>query len=628
MQPKAVTLDTIPILPSAVSVHQFSTHNKKGLNGDAGWCLYKNEYGDSVVFDVVGPGCLRSMWQTVVPEGQILKFYFDGESEPRYAIPSLDFYNGKHPLFPCPFNSYQILGRYIPDAYAANSFVPIPFAKGLKIAVQGELHFFHGIYERYPSGTEIDSFTGQEDRGFILDAFQLHGDTRKQMSEVEVVRVETEEIPQHRTLDLLKVERSGVITKIVIEADGSPTFLNDIQIAMQWDESATSDVFAPIGAFFACPIRAENIQSLPIEVEKLPDGRVRLTCYWRMPFWRKAHVRLINHPSGTQYATGPVKAEIHLAPQSYTEANSGYFSTLYRSGQTEMGRDWLFFEGLGTGWFVGIVQTMLGSHYCEGDEHFTVDGAAMPQINGTGTEDYYLACLWPNPHYTLPFAGCVGDVFIEGGGNMTGCYFQRACYYRFHLEAPIPFYSEIDARIQHGGMSDIVSSYSSLAFCYWRKQVAMVQTDVIDVASPASEAIHGYISYNSTSTGELNASYEGNNLRTIVRDQGRSHRDGTIHFTVTIRPDNAGVRLRRRLDQKSPRQCADVYIDGDFAGTWYHPDENEWLRWFDSEFDIHPKFTRGKEKLEVSLVVKTDAGRGAFTDFRYDVFTYTESHEG
>ena len=34
----------------------------------------------------------------------------------------------------------------------------------------------------------------------------------------------------------------------------------------------------------------------------------------------------------------------------------------------------------------------------------------MPQIHGTGTEDYYLACLWPNPNYNKPFAGCVGDI--------------------------------------------------------------------------------------------------------------------------------------------------------------------------------------------------------------------------
>ncbi len=178
-----------------------------------------------------------------------------------------------------------------------------------------------------------------------------------------------------------------------------------------------------------------------------------------------------------------------------------------------MGKDWTFFESGGTGWFIGVVQTLLGGHYCEGDEHFVVDGAAMPQINGTGTEDYYLACYWPNLRYDTPFAGCVGDVFLEGGGHLDGAYRRTACYYRFHLEAPIPFYSGIAARIQHGGASDIVSTYSSLGFAYLRRRPALIRTDLIDVASPESERMHGYAATDGTLTGELDARYEGEDLR-------------------------------------------------------------------------------------------------------------------
>ena len=144
------TLDELPVLPRNVSVHQFSSHNKKGLNGDAGWFLYRDEAGDAVIFDAVGPGCVRSMWQTGVAKEQVLKFYFDGEALPRYAIPALDFYRGKHPLFPAPLASYDEVGLWGGGQRAGNCFVPIPFAKSLRISMQGPVNFYHVLYERYP----------------------------------------------------------------------------------------------------------------------------------------------------------------------------------------------------------------------------------------------------------------------------------------------------------------------------------------------------------------------------------------------------------------------------------------------------------------------------------------------
>jgi len=50
----------VRILPQ-MSVLQASSHNKKGVNGDAGWPLYKDSHGDEVIFDAAGPGCLKSL---------------------------------------------------------------------------------------------------------------------------------------------------------------------------------------------------------------------------------------------------------------------------------------------------------------------------------------------------------------------------------------------------------------------------------------------------------------------------------------------------------------------------------------------------------------------------------------
>ena len=97
---------------------------------------------------------------------------------------------------------------------------------------------------------------------------------------------------------------------------------------------------------------------------------------------------------------------------------------------------------------------------------------------------------------------------------------------------------------------------------------------------------------------------------------------GEITFKISIDPDNQGVRLRRRIDQKVPCQKADVYIDEKYAGCWYYGYHNEYLRWFDLDFELHPDYSRGKDSLDVKLKLTSDDGKESFTDFRYDVFCY------
>ena len=613
-----LTLDDLPRLPRNVTLHQFSSHNKRGVNGDAEWCLYKDERGDFVVFDATGPGCLRSCWQTCFPKDQVLKFYFDGETKPRYEIKTVDFYGGKNPLFPKPLVSCEILGYYAGGDLAGNCFVPIPFAKSLRISMTGMASFNHFLYERYPYGTPVATFTGKEDRSYLLSAFAKQGEELSPAADAKVIRTAPAELKVGEGREILNVQQPGTVSQIVIEGDASAEFLRHVEIEMLWDESPRANVVAPLGMFFACAVRPENVRSLPTKVELLPEHRIRLTSYFRMPFWRHGYIALANRPAPGAKPIGKVSAEVHLVPQRYTESDTGYFSALYRAGRTEMARDWLIADALGTGRFLGVVQTMEGGHYCEGNERFAVDGAGMPQVHGTGTEDYYLACLWPNPNFNKPFAGCVGDITKIPG---------PACYYRFHLEASLPFYSALDARIQHGAMSNIISQYRTLGFYYLRDRPVLRQTDFIDVANETSERQHDYQAAGSTLTDELEASYEGNHAGTLVRDRGRVHSGGDITFTVAVAPDNTGVRLRRRLDQKSGRQTADVYVDGHPAGTWYHADQNEFLRWHDAEFDLPPELTRGKSELKVRLAVKTEKGLGPFTDFRYEVLSYTRANK-
>lgn len=600
------TLDQLPLLPQATRVYEFSSRNKKGLNGDAEWHLYRDEHGDAVVLDVQGPGCIKSIWETDANPTQSFKFYFDGAKEP-IVVPVMDLYQGKSPLFPPSLSVYLLAGRWNGDQYSGNSFAPIPFAKSLKVSLAGIFSFYHFMVEKYADGTEVKTFDGKDRQPFLQKAFKEIGEELNPHPEAEVVKSSSPGIDKEGWMELLNVEKAGTVCQIIVEGDCTEEFINNVEIVAKWDDDRHPQVYSPIGIFCGCAVRPEEVRSMPTKVEKLPNGRIRLTNYLRMPFWRHGVIGLTNRQEKN---SGPISAEVRLIKNAYKEDKTGYFYANYRDGRTEMGRDWLFADAIGTGKYLGSVQTMHGMHYCEGDEHITIDGTGMPQVNGTGSEDYYLGCYWPNRNFNLPFAGCVGDISLVPG---------PACYFRFHLEAPINFYSSFDARIQHGGNSDIVSHYRSCAFYYLRKMPAMRLTDFIDVANEASEKAHSYRSAGSILTGLLDASYEGNASTTTIRDDGRAHTKGSISFSVAVDPKNNGALLRRRLDQNTGRQSAEVYVDGVKIGVWYHADQNSFLRWWDDDFEIPASTTKGKSKLAIRLKVLSP-----INDFRYEAFSYVE----
>ena len=113
-------LEPLIRIPPQMTVLEVSSHNKKGVNGDADWPLYKDANGDDVIFDASGPGCIKSMWDTGFDPNAILQFCFDGDTVPRIRVNILDFYKGKHPLFPAPLVSYEKRGMWGDLPYAGS----------------------------------------------------------------------------------------------------------------------------------------------------------------------------------------------------------------------------------------------------------------------------------------------------------------------------------------------------------------------------------------------------------------------------------------------------------------------------------------------------------------------------
>jgi hypothetical protein len=80
-------------------------------------------------------------------------------------------------------------------------------------------------------------------------------------------------------------------------------------------------------------------------------------------------------------------------------------------------------------------------------------------------------------------------------------------------------------------------------------------------------------------------------------------RDST--FTATLRPDNEGAFLRRTLDACAGKQHAIVFIDGQFAGTWYNPvgiAQSRGRCWRDDDLPLPRSLTEGKKSVTIRII--------------------------
>ena len=254
----------------------------------------------------------------------------------------------------------------------------------------------------------------------------------------------------------------------MIEGESSEEFLHQAELSMQWDESPRPDVLAPVGMFFGPAVRPEAVRSMPTKVELLPEGRIRLTSYFRMPFWRKANIALVNRPFDKSKTFGPVTAEVHLIPQRYDEDDTGYFCALYRDGRTEMGRDWLFFDGLGTGRFVGVVQTMDTATTAKATSISPSTARACRRSTAPAPKIITSAASGPIRITTCPSpAASATSRRSRGRPATTG----------FTWKPRFPSTARWTPASSTAASSDIVSHYQSLGFCYLRKQPVLRQTD-------------------------------------------------------------------------------------------------------------------------------------------------------
>lgn len=596
-------LKNLPILEPCRRTLQVSSFDRKADNGDFGQFLYQDTDGSMVLFDERGKGCIRSIWSAIVTEETILSFYFDGSDEPRYTVSLLGLFTGAVPELSGVGNTLEERGHYDEaDCRAGNCFIPIPYTNGLKITATGKLDFYyHIMYEKYTDDVDMTTVGGRSEafcQAFAGERPALEGSTFEKSLTLTSMYT-----------NAFQLDAPGVITKFtVIAAEG--TRLEDINLDISWDGELISQVAAPLLYMFAQPFGFTEVHTHAVDTYT-ENGQTVMSLYLPMPFWKSATITLVN------MSDSPIELTLQLTIEenTYLQQETGYFHADFRKGLTELFDDWLIGDFFGRGHIVGIIQTCHGGQYCEGNEHFYINGAHTPQINGTGTEDFYLGCYWPNLKYDSPCAGCVNDVYLMNDSTVKGSFKYPAGYYRFLHDMPISFVDGIRLAIQHGAVGQTYSDYSSLCLSYRQPDGLFTQTDFIYVGSAVSRSQHEYTSDNADATF-LAAKVEAERKAPILEKDGFLHKKGKIQFQVAILPENDGVCLRRLYDQSLSPQGGTVYVDGVPVGEWYNPGYNTDTAFADHDFYIPASVATGKEVLHIEIDVQN-----IFSDFEYTVFT-------
>jgi hypothetical protein len=244
------------------------------------------------------------------------------------------------------------------------------------------------------------------------------------------------------TLTLAELEGPGKVVHIWFTiAHSAPFYSRLLTLRIYWDGEEQPSVECPVGDFFGIGHGVDKpFTSLPIRVSS--DGRGR-NCYWPMPFKKSARITVTNESSQRCDA---FYYYIDWQKHPSLPENTAYFHAMYRQEYPcVMGKNYLLADIVGRGHYVGTIQSvysMSGGWYGEGDDFFFIDGAAEPQLRGTGTEDYFCDG-WGFREQSGPFYGTpLWEGYSAG---------DRSTAYRFHIPDPVTFTKSLRVEIEHKG---------------------------------------------------------------------------------------------------------------------------------------------------------------------------------
>jgi Protein of unknown function (DUF2961) len=276
-----------------------------------------------------------------------------------------------------------------------------------------------------------------------------------------------------QTVTLLDQDGAGIVHRFWMTI--GPRNVNTLRQAilrMYWDNETNPSVECPLGDFFGLPFgKTADYISAPLEVTS--GG---CNCYWPMPFHKHARWTLENR-SGEQIHSFYYNID-YTAYASLPKDMMEFHACWRRENPTSPDHNYTILEAQGDGVYSGVMLYMQGLNmgknklaFLEGDEMMYIDQPnpcpptpanwhhpeAVPQINGTGTEDFFSSgWYFDTGPYSAPYHGCI----LKDDKN------SRVAAYRWEIEEAVPFHKNIRVTIEHGDRDKVEADYTSVAFFY------------------------------------------------------------------------------------------------------------------------------------------------------------------
>jgi len=429
-----VDRDCIAQLPKPeYTCRQFSSYDRNSTQpgSPTWWANWDRSYfvriednngrKEHVLMDTVGPGAVVRFWATWHGPGGgefsngTLRVYLDRKAEPVIEGPIAGLISGGvlagEPLSQgvSPETAYRHQGH--------NLYLPIPYARHCKItyetksfidkgARKGEALYYQINYRTYEPETDVESFTmeGLKETSPVVNRVQkmLAQNERAGLNNLEINSLEGSIPPSEEKSLTINGQKAIRSLQFRLEADDLSQALRSTVIKMVFD--GTTTVWCPIGDFFGTGyhIRPHSTWYTDVSDDKT------LSCYWIMPFKKRAEIRILNLGSAPVELT---LGKVFSGPWDW-DNRSCYFHAAWKqwaniqTQSNEKAKDhgafdlnWITVKGQGI--YVGDVLTLFNTAntwWGEGDEKIYVDGEYFPSHIGTGTEDYY-GYAWCKPNF-------------------------------------------------------------------------------------------------------------------------------------------------------------------------------------------------------------------------------------